>query len=154
MKSYALKLLLAASLLVNAGVLVAVWVPGLGAGGAIERTLFGMRHEQVPEHLRLDAAQRERWHVLEAGFVEQLRDSGLRIQEHRERLVRQVLSAEPDAAAIERERSAIFALQEAQQRAVIAQLLKEREMLRPEQRTALAELLIAQGTGSPARAAH
>lgn len=154
MKGYALKLLLAASLLVNAGVLAAVWVPSWGAGGAIERALFGMRHEQVPEHLGLDAAQRERWHALEAGFVEQLRDSGGRIQAHRERLVREILSAQPDAAAIERERSAIFALQEAQQRAVIAQLLKEREMLRPEQRMALAELLIAQSAGMPAGPAH
>jgi Spy/CpxP family protein refolding chaperone len=154
MRRYALKLLFAASLLVNAGVLGAVWLPGWGAGGAIERALFGMRHEQVPEHLRLDAAQRERWHALEAGFAEQLRDSGGRIQAHRERLVREILSAQPDAAVIERERSAVFALQEAQQRAVIAQLLKEREMLRPEQRTALAELLISQGAGMPIRRAH
>jgi Spy/CpxP family protein refolding chaperone len=154
MKGYALKLLLAASLLVNAGVLVAVWMPGWGAGGAIERALFGMRHEQVPMHLGLDAAQRERWQALEAGFVEELRDSGQRIQAHRERLVREILSAQPDAAGIERERSAIFTLQEAQQRAVIAQLLKEREMLRPEQRMALAELLIAQGAGMPGRPAR
>jgi Spy/CpxP family protein refolding chaperone len=151
MKGYVLKLLLAASLLVNAGVLAAVWMPGWGAGSAIESALFGMRHEQVPEHLGLDAAQRERWHALEAHFVEQLHDSAVRIQGHRERMVREILSAQPDAAAIERERSAIFALQEAQQRAVIEQLLKEREVLRPEQRTALAQLLIAQGAGTPAR---
>lgn len=154
MKGHVLKLLLAASLLVNAGVLAAVWLPGWGAGGAIERALFGMRHEQVPEHLGLDAAQRVRWHAMEADFVERLRDSGARIQAHRERMVREILSAQPDAAAIERERSAIFTLQQAQQRAVIDQLLKEREMLRPEQRTALAELLIAQGAGMPARPAH
>ncbi len=154
MKAPALKLLLAASLLVNAGVLAAVWMPGWGAGGAIERALFGMRHEQVPRHLRLDAAQRERWEALEADFVEQLRASAARIQSHRERMVREILSARPDAAAIERERSDIFALQEAQQRAVIAQLLKEGEMLRPEQRAALAELLISQGAGRPARPVH
>lgn len=143
MSRYALKLLLAASLLVNAGVVAAVWKPGWMAGSAIERALFGMRHAQVPEHLGLDAAQRARWHALEAGFVEQLRESGQRIQGHRERLVREVLSDAPDPAVLERERSAIFTLQEAQQRAVIAQLLEERRMLRPEQRAALAELLIA-----------
>lgn len=154
MRGYALKLLLAASLLVNAGVLVAVWMPDWGAGGAIERALFGMRHDQVARHLRLDTAQRERWRALETGFVEQLSDSGARIQSHRERLVREILSAQPDAAAIERERSAIFALQEAQQRAVIAQLLKEREMLQPEQRAALAQLLISQGAGTPGRPVH
>ena len=154
MKGHVLKLLLAASLLVNAGVLAAVWLPGWGAGGAIERAIFGMRHEQVPEHLGLDAAQRERWQALEAGFVEQLRDSDGRIQVHRERLVREILSAQPDAAAIERDRSAIFALQQARQRVVIDQLLKEREMLRPEQRTALAELLISQGARMPVRPPH
>ncbi len=68
--------------------------------------------------------------------------------------MRELLSAQPDAAVIESERSAIFKLQEAQQRAVIAQLLKEREMLRPEQRTALAEMLIAQGAGMPVRPAR
>lgn len=151
MKSLAWKLLLAASLLVNAGVLAAVWLPGSFAGGAVEGALFGMRHEQVPEHLGLDAAQRERWHALEASFLEQLRDSGARIQAHRERMVREILSAAPDAAAIERERAAIFALQQAQQQAVIAQLLKEREMLRPEQRKSLADLLVAQ---DPGRAVH
>ena len=154
MKGYALKLLLAASLLVNAGVLAAVWLPGWGGGGAIERAIFGMRHEQVPEHLGLDAAQRERWRALESGFAEQLRDSDGRIQVHRERLVREILSAQPDSAAIERERAAIFELQQARQRVVIDQLLKEREMLRPEQRTALADLLIAQGARTPPRPAH
>ena len=144
MRSYALRVLLVASLLVNAGVVAAVWMPRWVGGGAIERAHFGMPHEQVPEHLGLDTAQRERWHALEAGFVERLHESAARIQRHREALVREILSAQPDAAAIERERSAIFALQEAQQRTVIDQLLKEREMLGAEQRKRLAELLIAQ----------
>jgi Spy/CpxP family protein refolding chaperone len=154
MKASAWKLLLAASLLVNAGVLAAVWMSDSGGAGAIERALFGMRHEDVPAYLGLDAAQRERWHALEAGFVGQLRESAQRIEGHRERMVRELLSAEPDAAAVERERSAIFALQEAQQRAVIGQLEKERDMLRPEQRQALAELLIAQGGGAAGRGAR
>jgi len=45
-----------------------------------------------------------------------------------------------------------FALQEAQQRSVIAQLLKEREMLNPEQRTALADLLLKQAPRNAAGA--
>lgn len=144
------KLLLAASLLVNVGVIAAAWLPGWRVAGVSEQALFGMRHEQVPEHLKLDAAQRERWHAMEAGFVKELQASGQQIQSHRERMVRAILSAQPDAAAIEGERAAIFALQEAQQRAVISQLLKEGEMLRPEQRAALATLLLAQGGGVPA----
>lgn len=149
MKLRAWKLLLAASLLVNIGVIAAAWMPGWRVAVPSERALFGMGHEQVPEHLGLDAAQRARWHAMEAEFLDALRESGRQIQGHRERMVREILSAQPDAAAIERERSAIFALQQAQQRAVIAQLMKEGEMLRPEQRTALAELLLAHGAGAP-----
>lgn len=150
MKAPLLKLLLAASLLVNAGVVAAVWLKGAPVA-AIEGKLFGMRHAEVPDHLRLDAAQRERWHALEKDFVAALRESGGRIDAHRDRMVREILAERPDAAAIERERAAIFALQEAQQQSVIAQLLKEGEMLRPEQRAALADLLLAQ---APAAGPH
>ena len=149
MKRYGWKLLFAASLLVNIGVIAAVWLSGLPGNGAGERAFFGMGHDQVAEHLKLDAAQRERWKTMEAGFIGQLNESGRRIESHRERMVREILSEQPDATAIERERAAIFALQEAQQRAVITQLLKEREMLRPEQRAALAQLLLAQRAGTP-----
>ena len=154
MKPFHWKLLLAASLLVNVGVVSSILVSRQLAGDAAERTLFGMRHEQVAEHLRLDASQRERWHAMEADFVATLHESAKRIQGHRERMVREIMAAQPDAAAIERERSAIFALQEAQQRAVIAQLLREREMLNPDQRVALTALLLAQGKGMPAGASH
>ena len=147
MKLYGWKLLFAASLLVNIGVIAAVWLAGQPGNGAGERVFFGMGHDQVAGHLKLDAAQRERWKIMEAGFIGELNESGRRIESHRERMVREILSEQPDAAAIERERAAIFALQEAQQRAVIAQLLKEREMLRPEQRAALAQLLLAQRAG-------
>lgn len=150
MKSYAWKLLLAASLLVNVGVIASAWLPGWRSNGASERALFGMRHEEIADRLQLDAAQRERWHEMEADFVQALRDSGQRIRIHRERMVREIMSAQPDLATIEREREAIFALQEAQQRAVIAQLLKERELLRPGQRARLADLLLAQDAGMPA----
>ena len=65
------KLLVAASLLVNAGLIAAAWLPGWrdAAPAEVERAHFGMSHERVAEHLRLDAAQRERWHALEAGFI-------------------------------------------------------------------------------------
>jgi Spy/CpxP family protein refolding chaperone len=144
------KLLLAASLLVNAGLIAAAWLPGWrdASPAEVERAHFGMSHERVAEHLRLDAAQRERWHALEAGFVASLQASGRDIRRHRERLVAALMSPgaqPPDAAAIERERAAIFELQQAQQRLVIRQLLEERELLRAEQRAALSELLLSQG---------
>jgi Spy/CpxP family protein refolding chaperone len=144
MKRYWVYLLLALSLLVNAGVLAGAWFQARHAEGATELAFFGMGHERVPDYLKLDHAQRERWHAMEQDFVKTLNDAGRDIQTHRERLVREIFSAQPDAAAIERERASIFALQEAQQRSVIAQLLKEREMLGPEQRAALADLLLRQ----------
>jgi len=144
MKRYWVYLLLALSLLVNAGVLAGAWFQASRAEGATELAFFGMGHERVPEYLKLDRSQRERWHAMEQDFVKALNDAGREIQTHRERLVREIFSAQPDAPLIERERAAIFALQEAQQRSVIAQLLKEREMLSPEQRAALADLLLKQ----------
>lgn len=144
MKRYWVYLLLALSLLANAGVLAGAWFQAWRAEGATELAFFGMGHERVPDYLKLDRTQRERWHALEQDFVNTLNDAGREIQTHRERLVREIFSAQPDAAAIERERATIFALQEAQQRSVIAQLLKEREMLSAEQRAALASLLLRQ----------
>ena len=144
MKRYWVYLLLALSLLINAGVLAGAWYQARRTAGATELAFFGMGHERVPDYLKLDRTQRERWHAMEQDFVKALNDAGREIQAHRERLVREILSTQPDVAAIERERASIFALQEAQQRNVIAQLLKEREMLRPEQRTALADLLLKQ----------
>jgi len=144
MKRYWVYLLLALSLLVNAGVVAGAWFQASRTEGATELAFFGMGHERVPEYLKLDPSQRERWHAMEQDFVKALNDAGHEIRAHRERLVREVFSAQPDAVVIERERTAIFALQEAQQRSVIAQLLKEREMLSAEQRLALARLLLKQ----------
>lgn len=144
MKRYWVYLLLALSLLVNVGVLAGAWFQARQVEGATELAFFGMGHERVPDYLQLDPTQRSRWHAMEQDFVAALNDAGREIQTHRERLVREILSTQPDASVIERERASIFALQEAQQRSVIAQLLREREMLNPEQRVALAELLLKQ----------
>ena len=152
MKRYWVHLLLALSLLINAGVLAGAWYQAWRADGATELAFFGMGHERVPDYLKLDRSQRERWHVMEQEFVKALNNAGRDIQTHRERLVRAIFSAQPDAAAIERERATIFALQEAQQRSVIAQLQKEREMLNPEQRAALAGLLLKQDARNTAGA--
>jgi hypothetical protein len=81
-----------------------------------------------------------------------LNDAGREIQVHRERLVREIFAAQPDASVVERERAAIFRLQQVQQRSVIEQLLKEREMLNAKQRLALADLLLRQDPHSTAGA--
>ncbi|MDO8704668.1 MAG: periplasmic heavy metal sensor [Sulfuricaulis sp.] len=142
MKRYWIYLLLAVSLMVNVGVAAGAWFQVWRAQGATELALFGMGHERVPDYLKLDGTQIERWHALEKDFVKILNDVGGKIQIHRERLVREIFSAQPDTSIIERERAAIFTLQEAQQRSVIEQLLKEREMLNAKQRLALADLLL------------
>lgn len=144
MKRYWVSLLLAISLLVNVGVLAGAWFQTWRAEGATELAFFGMGHERVPDYLKLDGTQLERWHAMEQDFVKTLNDVGGEIQIHRERLVREIFSAQPDASVIERERTAIFTLQQGQQRSVIGQLLKEREMLNAQQRFALADLLLKQ----------
>lgn len=150
MKRYWVSLLLAISLLVNVGVLAGAWFQAWRAEGATELAFFGMGHERVPEYLKLDGQQIERWHAMEQDFVKILHDVESEIQIHRERLVREIFSAKPDASVIERERAAIFTLQEAQQRSVIEQLIKEREMLNAKQRLALADLLLKQDPRSAA----
>jgi glucan phosphorylase len=152
MKRYWVYLLLAISLLVNVGTLAGAWFQAQRAEGATELALFGMGHERVPDYLKLDPMQRERWHAMEQEFVKVLNEVDREIQTHRERLVREIFSAQPDASVIERERAAIFTLQEAQQRSVIEQLLKEREMLSAEQRLALAGLLLKQDPRNSAEA--
>ena len=109
-----------------------------------------MGHERVADYLKLDGKQREHWHTMEQDFVKNLNDVGSEIQIHRERLVHEVFATQPEASVIERERTAIFTLQEAQQRSVIEQLLKERDMLNPQQRRALADLLLKQDPSSTA----
>jgi len=152
MKRYWVYLLLAISLLVNVGVLAGAWFQAWRAQGTTELAFFGMRHERVPDYLKLDGTQRERWHAMEQDFVMALNDAGREIQVHRERLVREIFAAQPDASVVERERAAIFRLQQVQQRSVIEQLLKEREMLNAKQRLALADLLLKQDPRSTADA--
>lgn len=144
MKRYWIYFVLALSLLLNVGALAGAWFQAWRAQGATELAFFGMGHERVPAYLKLDSAQLEHWHAMERDFVKTLDDFDRQIQAHRERLVREIFSVQPDASVVERERAAIFALQEAQQRSVIGQLLREREMLSAQQRIALADLLLKQ----------
>jgi Spy/CpxP family protein refolding chaperone len=137
--------LFAVSFLINIGLIGAPLIAHWMGGSASERALFGMGHEAVPDYLKLDAAQRTQWRAMEEDFLRGLRDSGRAIEQHRERMVNEIMADQPDLARIESERSAIFALQQAQQRRVIEQLLKERAVLRPDQRANLARLLIRQG---------
>jgi hypothetical protein len=131
--------LLVLSALLNVGVL----------GGAAYQWWLRNDTPDLARHLRLDADQRRRWEALEASFVREL-DAGWReIGRHRERLIREVFSDRPDPATIESERASIAGLHAQQQQRVIAQLLRERDLLTAEQREALVQVLLREAPAAP-----
>ncbi len=144
MKRSGMQLVLVLSLLLNLGVIGAVGyrvvqhgqLPGVLGGNATEASL--------PDYLKLSAAQRRQWHELESGFLRELGADWQQIRPHREKMIREIFSDRPDRGRIEAEREVIAQLQARQQQRVIEQLLKERDILGPEQQRALAELLIRQ----------
>jgi hypothetical protein len=116
----------------------------LGAVGAVAyRALSrGVAGGDLSDQLKLDAQQRRRWSALEESFVREL-DAGWRdVAQHREALIREVFSDRPDPARIESERARIAQLQALQQQRVIAQFLRERDILSAGQRRALVDLLL------------
>lgn len=141
-KNLALRVALALSLLLNVGVL----------GAAAWRALaWGEAQGDFPgfsRYLQLTDDQQRRWREAEAAFLEPFRVGASEIHERRDRLITAIFADDPDAAAIEAERAAIARLQSDQQRLVIEQLLREREMLDAEQRRRLAQLLSSQPAGA------
>lgn len=137
MKPNLLRNVLILSLLVNVGVLGAI---------AYRSTVASLppAGESLPRHLQLSAEQLQRWHESEAGFLRQLGAGAEVIRVNRDRMIRAIFAEQPDQALIDDQRMAIARLQDQQQKLVIGQLLRERELLRPEQRERLAQLLLAQ----------
>jgi hypothetical protein len=129
------------SVLLNLGVVGAAGYQAMGRGGAATGDLS--------DHLKLDGDQRRRWHSLEESFLREL-DAGWRnIAQHREALIREVFSESPDPARIEVERARIAELQALQQQRVIAQFLRERDILTAGQRRALVDLLLREEQAAP-----
>ncbi len=144
MKRSALLQGLALSLLLNVGVLAAVGYHAVQLGRW--PVIFGEKasEESLPDHLKLSAEQRRRWHDLEVGFLHEIEGDWRKIRDYREAMIRELFSDRPVLGRIEAERSIIAQVQTEQQRRVIEQLLRERDILDPAQRRALAELLIRQ----------
>lgn len=139
-----MRILLAASLALNLGVVAALMLrPALVAPPA------GPTPPPVhlPDYLRLTPEQRARWEEVEAPFLRDLASNWGDIRRHREALVRHIFAATPERAAIDGEQAAIARLQLAQQQRVIAQLLAEREMLDERQRALLLQLLLGRYAG-------
>ena len=133
------KWLFAISLSLNAGILGAVAFNALRTPAQQEED----RHLSLQDRLNLAGEQRAQWSRIEQGFLSDLAANWHEIRSHREALVRKIFSTVPDRAAINQEQRQIAALQDAQQRRVIDQLLAEKELLDEHQRTLLMELLLA-----------
>jgi Spy/CpxP family protein refolding chaperone len=148
MNGAALKSVLVLSLLLNLGVIGAVVYRASqnGEWPAIVRAEKGAGN--LPDYLELTADQRRKWREIETGFLGELKGEWQKIRDHRETMIREIFSGQPDRARIEAERSAIAELQSAQQRRIIEQLLRERDLLDAEQRRKLADLLLRQAPAS------
>lgn len=143
MKRNVLGIALVLSLLVNLGVLGAV---GWRTWRASEPGPSGL--PGLARHLGLDEAQQRRWREAETGFLERFRAGAREIHARRDGLIDAIFAPTPDVQAIEAERAAIARLQEEQQKLVIEQLLRERELLDADQRERLRELLRQQPVGA------
>ncbi|MBI4196001.1 MAG: periplasmic heavy metal sensor [Betaproteobacteria bacterium] len=139
-----LKFALVLSLLLNFGVVGVVayrvfehgqWPPVFST----DRNKTGL-----PDYLALTAAQRQRWSELESGFMREINTEWQQIRSHREVMIREIFSEQPDRGRIEAKRAAIAQLQSEQQRRIIEQLLRERDMLDAEQRGKLVDMLLRQ----------
>ena len=137
MKPQLLRTLLAFSVLINVGVIVAAAYHGLNTD-----TFPGL-----PRYLGLDVTQTRHWHEAERNFLVQLADGTSAIEAHRTHMIRAIFAESPDLAQIDAERVAIAELQDTQQKRVIEQLLRERAILDAAQRERLAALLLAQPLG-------
>lgn len=140
MNSTKWKWLLAASLSFNFGIIGVVLVK--------QAPLQSQAHitppqQALPDYLQLSDAQRQRWRQLDPLFLRDISANWSEIRQHRETLVRHIFSATPDRALIDAEQARIAALQDAQQRRVIAQLMAERELLDERQRARLRDLLLS-----------
>lgn len=137
------KWLLAASLSLNLGFAATVAYKKLQH---VPTAPSAQQHVSLPDQLQLNEAQRSRWHQIEAAFVTDLGANWREIRQHREALITHIFSARPERAKIDAEQAKIAALQDAQQRRVITQLLAERDLLDPRQRAALMTLLLQRYT--------
>jgi Spy/CpxP family protein refolding chaperone len=152
MTSSTLRNALTLSLLVNFGVIAAVGWQKLQTDGLPAPS--GAPTE-LSRHLQLSASQLQRWHDAEAPFLAFLHASNSAIGEHRNRLIQAIFDERVNRQTIDAEQAKIAELQNDQQRLLIEQLLRERDILEPQQRAKLAHLLTQQPVGaSPIEQLH
>ena len=135
MSNTTLRNALALSLLVNVGILVAAGWQKFNQDGL---PMPSGAPTELSRHLQLSASQLQRWHDAETPFLAYLRASNASLGEDR--------LDQPVAVLAEQAR--IATLQNEQQRLLIDQLLQEREILDPQQRARLAQVLTQQSFGA------
>lgn len=135
---------LAFSVLINLGVLTALGWQKLVSDGL---PMPSGAPNSLSRELQLSSSQLQRWHDAEAPFLALLHASSADIQKYRDELIQAIFSGDVDRARIDRAQANIAELQNHQQQLVIEQLLREREILNPNQREQLAQLLIQQPVG-------
>ena len=145
MSNTTLRNALALSVLVNVGVLAGLGWQKLSRDGL---PMPSGAPTELSRELQLSASQLQRWHDAEAPFLAYLRASNASLGEHRNRLIEAIFAEQVDRAVIDTEQAKIAELQNEQQRLLIDQLLQEREILEPQQRARLAQVLTQQSFGA------
>lgn len=145
MSNTTLRNALALSVLVNVGVLAGLGWQKLSHDGL---PMPSGAPTELSRELQLSASQLQRWHDAEAPFLAYLRASNASLGEHRNRLIEAIFAEQVDRAVIDAEQAKIAELQNEQQSLLIDQLLQEREILEPQQRARLAQVLTQQSFGA------
>lgn len=136
MKITTLRLALTLSVLFNLGVLGAL---GWQQFANLQRSQPG--EPLLVRELQLDEQQRQHWLDFEAPFLHELNQSSLAIQQQRNQLIDSIFAEQLNHERINAAQAALAEQQNHQQRLVIDQLLREREILSTTQRQRLAQLL-------------
>ena len=145
MSNTTLRNALVLSVLVNVGVLAGLGWQKLSRDGL---PMPSGAPTELSRELQLSASQLQRWHDAEAPFLAYLRASNASLGEHRNRLIEAIFAEQVDRTVIDAEQAKIAELQNEQQRLLIDQLLQEREILEPQQRARLAQVLTQQSFGA------
>lgn len=145
MSNTTLRNALVLSVLVNVGVLAGLGWQKLSRDGL---PMPSGAPTELSRELQLSASQLQRWHDAEAPFLAYLRASNASLGEHRNRLIEAIFAEQVDRTVIDAEQVKIAELQNEQQRLLIDQLLQEREILEPQQRARLAQVLTQQSFGA------
>lgn len=150
MNARTMKMLCVLSLALNVGFIgMAAYRYGSAAG-----TAQASSPATLADRLALNASQREAWDALEPPFLQDLAANWADIRLLRRTLLDEIFADQPDEQKLAALQMQIAALQDGQQKRVIAQLLAERKVLDASQRAALKSLLLREYGEQASQAEH